>query len=144
MGRKLEVQEDQRGLLPILGPLSRQRFFCHYREISIATGFFWPFIATWLAVSQQGSQARRITQPRHTQRACALGWDACVIAQRAHSTKLSDPISRHGSPCRNRVSKGGVATKCFLSQPIDQACVLDRALGTHDKPRHVPPQRCYT
>ena len=28
-----------------------------------------------------------------------------------------------GFLCHDRVSKGGVATKCFLSQPIDQACM---------------------
>ena len=32
---KLEVEEDQRGLLPILGPLSRQRNFC-YDRVSLA------------------------------------------------------------------------------------------------------------
>ena len=79
---KTEVQEDQRGLLPILSSLSRQRKFYHDkvflalfhdRVFHVATGFsrqahnlawagatgmhkrdraFWPCGATWISVSR--------------------------------------------------------------------------------------------
>ena len=50
----------QKGLLPILSPLSRQRKF-------VTTGFPGPCVATGFSVMRLGSQARRTTRPVCTQ-----------------------------------------------------------------------------
>ena len=47
--------------------------------------------------------------------------------------KVGPFLSRQKTLYCDRVSKGGVATESFLSQPSNQAYTHDRALGAHNR-----------